>query len=60
LSAILKARASREWPPSARNAAFGMTKVNRWLRSPFARGEGDLPLLKAFKAAILNPKIAGI
>jgi len=46
-------RASREWPPSARNAAAGF-------RSPFARGEGDLALLKAFKAAILNPKIAGI
>jgi hypothetical protein len=48
--------ASCEWPPSARNAAFGMTTVNH--RPLLAAG--DLPLLKAFKAAILNPKIARI
>jgi hypothetical protein len=30
--------------------------INRRLRSPFARGDGDLPLLKAFNGAILAPK----
>jgi hypothetical protein len=31
--------------------------INRRPRSPFARGDGDLPLLKAFKRAnILAPK----
>ena len=30
--------ASCEWPPSARNAAFGIIAVNRRLRSPFACG----------------------
>src|SRR5262249_45534284 len=34
--------------------------INRRLRSPFARRDGDLPLLKAFKGAILTPEIAGI
>ena len=50
---------SCEWPPSARNATFGMTAVNRCLPSPFARGEGDLPLLKASKGAILTLKSPG-
>jgi len=30
--------------------------VNHQLRWPFARGDGELPLLKAGKNAILDPK----
>ena len=30
--------------------------VNHQLRWPFARGDGELPLLKAGKSAILDPK----
>ena len=30
--------------------------VNHQLRWPFARGDGELPLLKAGKSAILGPK----
>jgi hypothetical protein len=30
--------------------------VNHQLRWPFARGDGELPLLKADKSAILGPK----
>ena len=30
--------------------------VNHQLRWPFARGDGELPLLKAGKSAILAPK----
>jgi len=43
-----------------RNAAFGRTAVNRWLRSRFGHSEGDLPLLRTFKGEILTSKITGI
>jgi hypothetical protein len=31
--------------------------VNHQLRWPFARGDGELPLLEAGKSAILDPKL---
>jgi hypothetical protein len=47
-------RASCEWQPSARNVAFGMITANRRLSIALC-SRRDLPLLKAFKAAILKP-----
>jgi hypothetical protein len=44
--------------PRCRPVSAGQrsSAINHQLRSPAARGDGDLPLLKAFKGAILAPK----